>query len=78
MAGGAIYHRDIETTAMIRGSQMMHMFPVSVSVPSVSPWWETIMRNKANRGIADCRLRIEEWHDGFAKQSQLEEVGSFR
>jgi hypothetical protein len=29
---------------------MMYMLPASSSVASVSPWWETVLRNKAKRG----------------------------
>jgi len=54
MAGGEIYRRDTKTIEMIRDAQMIHMLPASFSVASVSPWWETILQNKATRRIADC------------------------
>jgi hypothetical protein len=49
MAAGRIHHRDTKTIEMIRDGQVTHLLPAAFSVASVPPWWEAILRNKANR-----------------------------
>jgi hypothetical protein len=56
MADGEIRHRGTETTEIIRDAQMTHMFLVSFSVPSVSPWWEAIVQTKPIAGSWKCEV----------------------